>query len=340
MNTTPAGWSCMKVACMSTTEPVEVMAEPWDELDAPPTLVRRLPGATPIVPKDSIAGRSLTVVVAIMTFLAALTTGVAMLVVSAASDWQSEVSREVTIQVRPAPGRNIDADVRAAADIARSTPGVAEIHAFTREEAAQLVEPWLGAGLSLDELPIPRLIVVKIATGTRPDFSALGQALAARVPTSSLDDHRRWIDRMRTMAETAVFACIAVMTLVWVVTVLSVTFATRGAMASNRPIVEVLHYVGATDGFISNQFQRHFLILGFKGGAIGGGVAVVLFAVIETAKAWLTGTPAGDEIAGLFGSLSIGMAGYLAILLQIIFMAMVTAFASRRTVNRTLQSID
>jgi cell division transport system permease protein len=302
--------------------------------------VRSLPGTAPIVPKDSITGRSLTAVVAIMTFLASLTTGVAMLVVSAASDWQSEVSREVTIQVRPAPGRNIDADVRAASDIARATPGIAEIRAFSKEESARLVEPWLGAGLSLDDLPIPRLIVVKIATGTRPDFAALSQTLAARVPTSSLDDHRRWIDRMRTMAETAVFACIAVMALVWAVTVLSVTFATRGTMATNRPIVEVLHYVGATDSFISNQFQRHFLILGFKGGAIGGGVAILLFALLEVAKAWLAGTAAGDEVAGLFGNLSIGVAGYLAILLQIVFMALVTAFASRRTVNRTLQSID
>jgi cell division transport system permease protein len=145
---------------------------------------------------------------------------------------------------------------------------------------------------------------------------------------------------MRTMAESALFACIAVMALVWAVTILSVTFATRGTMATNRPIVEVLHYVGATDSFISSQFQRHFLILGFRGGAIGGGVAMLLFGLLEVAKGWVAGTPAGDEMAGLFGSFSIGVAGYLAILLQIVFMALVTAFASRRTVNRTLSSID
>jgi cell division transport system permease protein len=325
---------------MSMTEPVETMAEPWDEFDASPSLIRTLPGAAPIVPKNSIAGRSLTVVVAIMTFLASLTTGVAMLVVSAASDWQSEVGREVTIQVRPAPGHNIDADVRAASDIARAAPGIADVRAFTKEESARLVEPWLGAGLVLDDLPIPRLIVVKLASGVRPDFTSLRQALAARVPTSSLDDHRRWIDRMRTMAGTAVIACIAVLALVGAVTVLSVTFATRGAMATNRPIIEVLHYVGATDNFVSGQFQRHFLILGFKGGAIGGGLAIVLFGVVEAANTWLAGTAGGDEINGLFGNLSIGVAGYLAILLQIVFMALVTAFASRRTVNRTLETID
>ena len=325
---------------MSMTEPVETMAEPWDEFDASPSLVRTLPGAAPVVPKNSIAGRSLTIVVAIMTFLASLTTGTAMLVVSAASDWQSEVGREVTIQVRPAPGRNIDADVRADSDLARAAPGVAEVRAFTKEESARLVEPWLGAGLALDDLPIPRLIVVKLTSGVRPDFTSLRQALGARVPTSSLDDHRRWIERMRTMAGTAVIGCIAVLALVGAVTVLSVTFATRGTMATNRPIVEVLHYVGATDSFVSGQFQRHFLILGFKGGALGGGAAILLFGVVEAANTWLAGTAGGDQIAGLFGNLSIGVAGYLAILLQIVFMALVTAFASRWTVNRTLETID
>jgi cell division transport system permease protein len=325
---------------MSMTEPIETLAEPWDEFDASPSLVRTVPTAAPIVPKNSIAGRSLAAVVAIMTFLTSLTIGAAMVVVNAASDWQSEVGREITIQVRPAPGRDIEADLRKAVEIARGAAGIADVRAYTKEESARLVEPWLGAGLALDDLPIPRLIVVKLAAGARPDFAALRRALAAQVATAGLDDHRRWIDRMRTMAGTAVAAGIAVLALVLAVTVLSVTFATRGAMATNRPIVEVLHYVGATDGFIAGQFQRHFLVLGFKGGAIGGGAAIVLFGVVEAANAWLAGTPGGDEVAALFGNLSIGVSGYLAILLQIVFMALVTAFASRHTVNRTLASID
>lgn len=325
---------------MSMTEPVQNLAEPWDDVPVSPSLLLALPAAAPIIPKYSIAGRSLTAVVAIMTFLGSLTIGVAMLVVSAAGDWQSEVGREVTIQVRPAPGRNIETDVRNAVEIARAAAGIAEVRPYTKEESAQLVEPWLGAGLALDDLPIPRLIVVKLTSGVRPDFVSMRQVLAARVPTASLDDHRHWIDRMRTMAGTAVVAGIAVLALVLVVTVLSVTFATRGTMATNRPIVEVLHYVGATDGFVAGQFQRHFLILGFKGGAIGGGAAILLFGVAEAANAWLAGTPGGDQVAGLFGNFSIGVSGYLAILLQIVFMALVTAFACRHTVNRTLEAID
>ena len=325
---------------MSMTKPVETMAEPWDDFEAATPLALAPPVATPIVPNTSIAGRSLAAVVAIMTFLAALTTGAVMLIVSAASDWQADVGREVTIQVRPAPGRDLEADVRKAADIARATPGVADVRAFTKQESAQLVEPWLGGGLSLDDLPIPRLIVVKLASGMLPDFGALRRTLAAQVAGATLDDHRRWIDRMRTMAGTAVVAGVGVLALVLAVTVLSVTFATRGAMATNRPIIEVLHYVGATDNFIAGQFQRHFLLLGFKGGTIGGGGAIFFFGAMEAANAWLVGTAGGDEAAALFGNMSVGVSGYLAILTQVVLMAMVTALTSRRTVNRTLASMD
>jgi cell division transport system permease protein len=324
---------------MSTTEPV-AMHEPWDDLDAAPALARVPRGAKSIVPKSSIAVRSLAAVVAIMTFLASLTTGAAMLVVSTAGTWQSEVGREVTVQVRPAPGRNIDADVSKAVALVQASDGVADVQPYSKAQSEQLVEPWLGSGLRLDDLPIPRLIVVKLTPGASPNFASVRSALAAQVPTASLDDHRGWVERMRTMAGTAVIAGLAVLGLVLAVTVLSVTFATRGAMAINRPIVEVLHYVGATDGFIAGQFQRHFLMLGFKGGAIGGGAAILLFGCIEAARVWLAGTPRGDEAAALFGSLSIGVDGYIAILGQIVVMAVVTALVSRYTVNRTLATID
>jgi cell division transport system permease protein len=329
---------------MSTIEPIqgqiEVPAEPWDDLEVAPLRAQGPHVSTAIVPKSSIAGRSLVAVVAIMTFLAALTAGAVVMVVGAASDWRSDVAREVTIQVRPIAGRDTEADVRKVVEITRAAPGIADVRAYTKDESARLVEPWLGRGLSLDELPIPRMIVVKLWAGAPPDFTALRQTLAAQVPSASLDDHRRWIDRMRSMAGAAAAGGLAILALVLVATVLSVTFATRGAMATNRPIVEVLHYVGATDGFVASQFQRHFLMLGFKGGLIGGGAVIALFGVLQAMNAWLNGTAGGDQIEALFGTLSIGATGYLAILGQVILMALVTALASRYTVNRTLETID
>src|SRR5579863_7079864 len=203
MNTTRGGWSSTRDVCMSMTERLGTMAEPWADLEAAATPPGALPAVAPIVPRNSLAGRSLGAVVAIMTFLALLTTGAAMVVVSAAGDLESDVGREVTIQVRPAPGHDIEANLRKATEIARGAPGIADVQPYTKEESARLVEPWLGSGLALDDLPMPRLVVVKLLPGARPNFAALRQMLATQVSTATLDDHRRWIESMRTMAETA-----------------------------------------------------------------------------------------------------------------------------------------
>jgi cell division transport system permease protein len=298
------------------------------------------PAASPIVPRNSISGRALVAVVAIMTFLASLTTGAVMLVRASAADWESDVSREITIQVRPASGRDLEASANKAGAIARDAPGVANVRVYSREESARLLEPWLGSGLTLEELPIPRMIVITLAPGATPDLAALRKTLTEQVAGATLDDHRGWIDRMRSMSNTAVAGGIAILLLVLAATTLSVTFATRGAMAANRPVIEVLHFIGAQDSYIAGHFQRHFLALGFQGGIIGGGAAILLFFAANMIGGTFAGGAAADQMSALFGSFSIGAAGYVAVALQIVLVAAVTAWTSRRTVTATLNSID
>jgi cell division transport system permease protein len=295
---------------------------------------------TPLVPRNSISGRALVAVVAIMTFLASLTTGAAVLISKAAGEWQSDIAREVTIQIVPAPGRDLDVAVDKAASVVRGFAGVVEVRPYSKEESAKLLEPWLGSGLSLDELPVPRLIVVKIASDATPDLAQLRRILADQVPGAVLDDHRGWIDRMRAMAGTAVVLGLCILVLMFAATILSVTFATRGAMATNKAVIEVLHFVGAKNAFIAGHFQHHFLVLGLQGGAIGGGAAIILFALASAISRWFAGTAGADQTSALFGSFSIGLIGYAAVLGQVILIAAVTALTSRQTVNNTLEMID
>jgi cell division transport system permease protein len=292
---------------------------------------------TALVPRNSISGRALVAVVAIMTFLVSLTTGAAILVTKAAGEWQSDISREMTIQIMPAPGRDLDTSVNRAVAIARAISGVIEVLPYSKEESMKLLEPWLGSGISLSELPVPRLIVIKIAADTAPDLGQLRRVLADQVPGAVVDDHRGWIDRMRAMAGTAVAVGVFILILMFAATILSVAFATRGAMATNKAVIEVLHFVGAKNGFIAQHFQHHFLVLGLQGGAIGGGAAIVVFLAATMISHWLTG---GDQGSALFGSFSIGFAGYAAVLGQVILIAVVTAWTSRHTVNSTLETID
>jgi cell division transport system permease protein len=295
---------------------------------------------SPIVPRASIAGRALVAVVAIMTFLASLTTGAVLLVSGSAAEWQSEVASEITVQVRPVAGRDLDRDSAAVTEAVRSQPGIAGVQAYTKEESAKLLEPWLGTGLSLNDLPVPRVIIARVSPGTPLDLEQLRSRVTQVTSSASVDDHRAWIERMRSMTGATMFAGIGILGLVIVATIISVSFATRGAMAANRPIVEVLHFVGAGDHYIANRFFRHFLRLGLQGGVIGGGAAMLIFGFSESIASWFSGTAVGDQFAALLGTFALQPSGYLILAAQAGVIAAITAWASRRTLFTTLDDIE
>jgi cell division transport system permease protein len=292
----------------------------------------------PLVPAASIAGRALVTVIAIMTFLASLSAGTAILITEASRGWQSTVSQEATIQVRPVAGRDLDADARKAADIAAHTPGVTDVRTFSAAESARLLEPWLGGGLDLGELPVPRMIVVKREPGAF-DAEALRTALAKEIPSAIFDDHSQWLARLNVMTRTVVAASIILFGLVLTAMLLAIAFATRGAMAGNREIIDVLHFVGAEDKYIAREFQRHFLRLGLRGGAVGAGAAALTFFVLGKAAPYWTATASGDQIDALFGGFSLGLSGYFAICFICIGIALLTALISRTIVFRHLREL-
>src|ERR1700744_2587848 len=176
-----------------------------------PQVPARARNLSPIVPRGSIAGRALVAVVAIMTFLASITTGAVLLISASAAEWQSDVASEITVQVRPTPGRDIERDVTAVAEAMRAQSGILEIRPFTKDESAKLLEPWLGSGLSLGGLPVPRVIIARGQPGTVRDLAALRRRVTQASPSASVDDHRAWIERMRSMTGATVIAGIGML---------------------------------------------------------------------------------------------------------------------------------
>jgi len=293
-----------------------------------------------IVPRDTVTSRALVMVIAIMTFVAALIVGAVGLVRDAATHWRTDMVREVTIQVRPVQSRDISAEIGKAIEVARRTAGVADARSLTREETGRLLEPWLGSNVELGSLPLPRLIVVRLDGKKEPDLAGMRRALAAEVTGATLDDHRIWSARLASISDAIMIAGTSLLILVLIATTLSVSFATRGAVATNRAVVEVLHLIGARNSFIAGTFQRHFLAVGLKGGLIGGATAALLFAVTGIVPSVLSWLPGGDEAALLTGQFSLDRQGYLGIAGIVALMTFVTTIASRVTVRWTLREIE
>ena len=223
--------------------------------------------------------------------------------------------------------------------LARVAPGVSAVDPYSKAESEKLLQPWLGAGLDLGDLPVPRLIVVKLGPGNTLDSGRLREALEKEVPDATLDDHRVWQARLATMANATVAVGIVVFGLVLTAMLFAVAFATRGAMAGAREIIEVLHFVGAADGFISRQFQRHFLRLGLRGGAIGGGAAIVFFLAGGVLLGRWRTSAAGEQVEAMFGSFGLHLKGYVAILLIAGAIGLMTGVVSRLIVYRHLRAL-
>ncbi|SDU40592.1 cell division transport system permease protein [Stappia sp. ES.058] len=296
--------------------------------------------SAPIVPSQAVAGRALTLVVAIMSFLACLTIGMVTVIHDAANAWSNDLLREVTIQIRPAQGVDMLREIEKAISIAETRKGVGAVRALSDAQTRELLQPWLGTGLDLESLPVPRLIQVEIEDGARFDLTGLRVAISDGVSGASVDDHSLWTGRLASMANAVVLAGLAILALVLASMVLSVVFATRAAMAGNKDVVEVLHFVGAEDSFVAREFQRHFLLLGLKGGLAGGMSASAVFIVLGVFADGNTGFAAMEQAMVLFGGVSVGAAGYLGVLAIIFLVTVLTAATSRVAVRAHLRRID
>jgi cell division transport system permease protein len=299
---------------------------------------RRRNRAAPVVPARSVAGRTLLLLIAIMTFLSAVTLGGVVLVQKSAIAWSADVGREVTIQIRPVAGEVMDSNLRTAVSLAEATPGVASARALSVEENRKLIEPWLGTGLDLSAIDIPRLVVVELSDPADADIAKLTQDLKA-VKGASLDTHAAWRQQLNVMAGTVVFSGLLVLALIVTATVLAVIFATRGTMSSNREIVDVLHFIGAANSFIAGEFQGRFLVIGFRGGIFGGLAAIAFVIAVSLAVGSVAPEAAGRQLGVLFGTFALGFDGVLGILAVVPVIAALTAITSRLTVRRFLTQV-
>jgi len=299
------------------------------------SMLPRRGGAAPIVPEKSVAGRTLLLLVTIMAFLSAVTLGGVVLVQKSAIAWSADVGRELTIQLRPVEGEVMESNLRTAVSLAQSTPGVASARALTIEESQSLLEPWLGAGLDLSAIAIPRLIVVQLADPAEADVEQLQRNLSA-INGASLDTHAAWRQQLNTMAGTVVLSGLLVLGLIGVATVLAIIFATRGAMATNREIVDVLHFIGASNKFIAGEFQGRFLSIGLQGGFLGALLAILFFLLIGMAAGSVLPSEATAQVGVLFGQFLLGWDGMTFILAVVPVIAVLTAITSRMTVRRYL----
>jgi cell division transport system permease protein len=322
---------------------------PWASLIGgllPKRVVTWLPArfqtrSSQIVPSASIAGNALTVVIAIMSFLACLTAGAVYMVNRSAQAWVNDITSEITVELDPINTADIEKKMTLVSLFLAKQKGITEVKPLTADESAKLLEPWLGETTALSALPIPRLIAVTIDRSNPPDIALIKDALTQNFEGVTLDDHRRWQAEIKTLTRSAALGGLAVLGLVAAATIAVIVSATRSAMATNREIIEVLHFVGANERFISREFERHFLGLGVRAGLVGALAAALAFLLFPVLTHMLGGgIVTAAETERLIGSGELDLAGYFLCVLVVFVVACLCMVTSRLGVIRVLKSYE
>jgi cell division transport system permease protein len=234
------------------------------------------------------AARFLPWLVALMVFLAALSLAAVMTLQHALAGWDESLAGTMTVELPPPPAISPpaspanakiknkvpaaapgDGDLSSALAVLRATPGISNAEPLSRDEVARLIAPYLGNALTPDDLDLPQLIDVRLDPASPPDLDALKARLFSAVPGASLDDHRLWLDRLFLFARSVEITALLILALIGFVAVLTVMFVTRTGLLVHREAIELLHLMGARDGYIAGQFEREALRLGIAGGLAG-----------------------------------------------------------------------
>jgi cell division transport system permease protein len=279
--------------------------------------------------KRDATGRFLPWIIALMVYLATLALAVSMVLSDLAARWDAGLSDSLTVQVSPLPANSPLQEQARVAQVARlleTLPGVAAVRPLERAESMALLEPWLGDGALLAELPVPALVEADLAAGA--DIAAIRRQVQATFPAVTVEDPGTWLADLRRLAGTVQAVAVAVVALIGGVAVAAVIFAASAGFAVHRSEVELLHVLGASDGYVAAQFQRHMLRLAALGGGTGALLALATLAALDRAAAGMQ--------AALLPDLALTLPQWSSLLAVPAAAVILAALTARATVMRAL----
>lgn len=263
-----------------------------------------------------------------MAFLATFALALALATGRLADRWASELAASATIRIS-APQTQLPGQTAAALAVLATTPGVATAEAISFQAQRELLAPWFGSAVPVEDLPLPQLIAIT-EEGDGFDARSLTLRLAAEVPGAVLDDHGRWRRPLvRAAGGLRVVGWVS-LGLIALATAALITLAASAALAANRQVIAVLRQVGASDLYIAQAFVRRFTWRGFAGAGLGTFGALVVILVM----------PKADDIGGFLTGLGFQGWGWIAPLCIPILAGLVAFGATYFAAMRMLRGLQ
>ncbi len=272
----------------------------------------------------------LRVTVAVSVFLFAITLAGVLGINSMFENSRNQVVSNFTVQVLPLPNaQNSREDLLNIVNFLEKYPDVEQVTVLSDAELRALLQPWLGANVDIEMLPIPKLLDVKIRNGRNFDYRELTVRLSEISAQASINDHNLWLSRLLKFINSLKMLAVTILILVAGGCVASIVYAAKTGLNVHRDIISILHTMGATDEYIAINYVKQISQMSAVAGIVGAILSVPAILIIAHMAQ-------GIE-AGIFNSATFGMEDWVFILLLPFVSATLVALTAYLTVVKTLR---
>ncbi len=280
----------------------------------------------------------LEIMISIAVFIFAITLSGVLSINAMLSNWNQSILGSLTVQIMPVNDTNREKartetllHQEKTLEFLKNVEGIIKAAPLPDDQLQQLIQPWLGDGVELANLPMPRIIDVKIAPNADIDFPRLAQDLAMISPYASLDNHKLWLNKLIKFADGLKVLALTILVLVTAITSGAIFYTTQMSLGLHGAIIEILHTMGAKDTYIAQQYARRMGGMGLIGGAVGLLLAIpTIFFIASLAK---------QIEGGIISEANLDLLDWLLISSLPLLSMTIAMFTAYHTVKRTLQKM-
>ena len=297
-------------------------------LSLPESLRARLPRRPPALLSRQDAGlRPMPLLIGVLVYFGLLALLSVVTVDRLAGSWRDDLENGLTLMLPASAGDQ----AKRLAEQLTAQHGIAKADVLTPDAVRTELQPWLGNGSLPTGIPLPVVIAIELGdSAVKPEV--LQAQVQGEVPGARLVDNRLWLDDAGRIATVAQTVSLLGVVLVGGCLALVVFAVTRLLFAINSSDVRILHLAGATDAYISRQFERLVLRVTIAGVALGLALTGVTLWLLDAGLADLAG-------AELFTGIAFGWPERIVLFATPALLLFAARRVSRRTISRSLREL-